>query len=66
LLPPVCDVFVPTDKNLPLQQHLDDRSFATIILVAKSNRLADLLPLVDDLRITVAAARAGTVTRFAG
>jgi hypothetical protein len=65
LLPPVCDVFVTTDKNLPLQQRLDDRPFATIILVAKSNHLADLLPLVDDLRITVAVVRAGRVTRLA-
>lgn len=64
-LPTVCDVFVTTDQNLSFQQRLDNRVFATIILVAKSNRLADLLPLVAALRIAVEEARPGTVTRLA-
>ena len=37
------------DKSVPFQQKLDDRPFAVVILRAKTNRLADLLPLVPHL-----------------
>ncbi len=65
LLPSVCDVFVSTDQNLPFQQRLDTRSFATVILVAKSNRLADLLPLLPGLRVAIDEALPGKVSRVA-
>ena len=65
VLPTVCDVFVTTDQNLPFQQRLDNRSFATIVLVASSNRLGDLLPLVTQLQVAVEEARPGSVTWLA-
>jgi len=40
------DVFVTTDRNLRFQQDLRAAGIALITLVAKSNRLADLLPLM--------------------
>jgi predicted nuclease of predicted toxin-antitoxin system len=43
------DVLVTVDKSLPKQQQLRDRPFAVIVLRAKTNRLADLLPLVPAL-----------------
>ncbi|MDP1858219.1 MAG: hypothetical protein Q8K82_06095 [Gemmatimonadaceae bacterium] len=65
LLPAVCDVFVTTDQNLPFQQRLDTRSFATTVLVAPSNRLADLLPLISGLQAAIDEARPGAVVRVA-
>lgn len=61
LLSSVCDVFVTTDQNLPFQQRLEARTFATIVLVAPSNRVAELLPLVQGLHDAIARAKAGTV-----
>lgn len=65
LLAPVCDVFVTTDQNLPFQQRLDTRSFATVILVAPSNRLNDLLPPPGRGLAGRDQAKAGKVTRVA-
>jgi hypothetical protein len=59
----VCDVFVTADRNLPFQQKLLHRSFATLVLVARTNRVADLVPLVVDIRAAVARARPGEVLR---
>ncbi len=41
------DVFITVDRNLPYQQNLAVLDLAVLILVARSNRLADLQPLVS-------------------
>ncbi len=46
---PDYDVFLTRDRNIPFQQNLKRFPLAFIILRAKSNALADLLPLVPDL-----------------
>jgi hypothetical protein len=61
----VCDVFVTVDGNLPFQQRLDHRPFATVILHARTNRVADLAPLVSRLRELLPELRPGQVTRVA-
>jgi predicted nuclease of predicted toxin-antitoxin system len=43
------DVFVTVDRNLAWQQNLSAFSIAVIVLRARSNRLADLRPLVPRL-----------------
>jgi hypothetical protein len=43
------DVLVTVDRSMPFQQRLDSRPFAVIVLRARTNRLADLLPLVPAL-----------------
>jgi hypothetical protein len=43
------DALITVDKNLSKQQNLSTRPFSVVLLRAKSNRLADLLPLVPDL-----------------
>lgn len=43
------DVFVTVDRNLPMQHNLSQHDLSLIILVAPSNRLADLQPLVPQL-----------------
>ena len=43
------DVFVTVDRNLSFQQNLANLPIAVVVLRAKSNRLADLIPLVPGL-----------------
>jgi len=43
------DVFVTVDRNLSFQQNLANLPVAVLVLRAKSNRLADLVPLVPKL-----------------
>ena len=43
------DVFVTADQNLQYQQNLQILPIAVAVLVAKSNRIQSLRPLVPDL-----------------
>jgi hypothetical protein len=43
------DVFVTVDRNLSFQQNVRKARIAVIVLRAKTNRLANLLPLVPKL-----------------
>lgn len=43
------DVLITMDKSIPLQQQLQGKPFALVVLRAKSNRLPDLLPLAPEL-----------------
>lgn len=56
------DVFVTVDRNLPYQQNLPQYNIAIVVLRAKSNRLADLQPLVPELLRTLLTAPIGTAT----
>jgi hypothetical protein len=56
------DVFVTVDRNLSFQQRLPDFKIAVIVLRVRSNRLADLQPLVPDLLACIPNATQGTVT----
>lgn len=47
------DVFVTVDRNLSFQQNLANLPVAVIVLRAKSNRLASLMPLVPELLETL-------------
>ena len=59
------DVFVTVDRNLSFQQNLDSFSIAVVVLQAKTNRLADLKPLVPSLLAAVESAVPG-VPKFIG
>ena len=54
------DVFVTVDRNLSFQQSLTSFPIAVVILHAKTNRLADLLPLVPALLSALESAQPGT------
>ena len=43
------DVFITVDRNLPYQQNLTVLDLVVLVLVARSNRLADLQPLVPKI-----------------
>ena len=53
------DVFVTVDRNLSFQQNLDIFSIAVVVLQAKTNRLADLRPLVPSLLAAIESAVPG-------
>jgi hypothetical protein len=57
------DVFVTVDRNLSFQQNLDSFSITVVVLQAKTNRLADLRPLVPNLLVTIESAVPGA-TKF--
>jgi hypothetical protein len=55
------DVFVTVDRNLSFQQNLASFSITVIILRAKSNRLADLRPMIPRLLAAIESGHAGGV-----
>ncbi|HEY8872213.1 MAG TPA: DUF5615 family PIN-like protein [Stellaceae bacterium] len=59
------DVFVTADQNLQFQQNLSGAPLGVVVLVARSNALEDLLPLVLPLLQAVQDARPGEVRRVA-
>ena len=59
------DVFVTVDRNLSFQQEIASFSIAVIVLQARSNRLADLRPLVPSLLSAIEATPPGTA-KFIG
>ena len=52
-------VFLTADQNLRYQQNLLAANVAVIVLVAASNRLPDLLPLMPAVRATVSTISPG-------
>jgi hypothetical protein len=59
------DVFVTVDRNLTFQQNLVSFSLSVIVLQAKTNRLADLRPLLPHLLAAIESAQPGTA-KFIG
>jgi hypothetical protein len=53
------DVLVTVDRNLEFQQNIRGLRLAIIVLCAKTNRLADLLPLVPKLLMAIDSAKSG-------
>jgi hypothetical protein len=60
------EIFATMDKGLEYERNLAGRSIAIPILRARSNRLADLLPLAPGLRRTMKLARKGEINRISG
>ena len=56
------DIFITVDRNLAFQQTIPNFSLAVIVLVARTNRLVDLMPLVPMLCEMVPLAPKGEVT----
>jgi predicted nuclease of predicted toxin-antitoxin system len=60
------EIFVTMDKGLEYEQNLAGRSIAILILRARSNRPADLLPLARELLRTMKLASKGEIHRISG
>ena len=56
------DVFVTVDRNLAFQQNFGVLTITVVVLHARTNRLADLKPLVPRLLAALASAEPGRVT----
>lgn len=56
------DVFLTSDQNIPYQQNLTNLPVALVILVAPSNRLDVLEPLVPQLLAILPSLQQGSVT----
>ena len=59
------DVFVTVDRNLFFQQNVAALPIAVVVPQAKTNRLADLKPLVAKLLAAIESAQPGAV-KFVG
>lgn len=57
------DVFVTVDRNLTFQQNLENVQIGIVVLVARGNRLEDLMPLVPALQRAVESIQRGEVVR---
>jgi hypothetical protein len=55
------DVFLTVDQNLPFQQNVSSYAVAVLVLQARTNRLADLRPLMPKLLAALDLARPGVV-----
>ncbi|MFB8789964.1 MAG: DUF5615 family PIN-like protein [Potamolinea sp.] len=56
------DVFITVDRNLSFQQKLPDFDIAVIVMIAASNRLTDLKPLVPEVLAILATVAKGQAT----
>ncbi len=59
-------VLLTTDQNLRYQQNLQQAGVAVIVLVAPSNRLPDLVPLIPDVRNALNTVVQGKVMEVGG
>jgi hypothetical protein len=55
------DVFITVDRNLPKQHNIASYCLAVVILVAMSNRLADIQPLVPAVLANLNSLKPGDV-----
>ena len=55
------DVFVTVDRNLSFQQNFAALSIAVVVLHARTNRLADLRPLVPKILGAIESAIPGAI-----
>jgi hypothetical protein len=58
------DVFVTVDRNLPFQQHVPKYDIAVVLILAKTNRIADLVGYIPELLTVIPTAPKRTVTRI--
>lgn len=55
------DVFLTVDRNLSFQQHLPKFRIAVLVLRAKTNRLADLKPLIPKILAALPKIKTGAL-----
>jgi hypothetical protein len=55
------EVLLTVDQNIRHQQNLQAAGVAVIVLVAPSNRLADLVPLMPSVQAALGSIKAGDV-----
>jgi hypothetical protein len=53
------DVFITMDRKLERQQNLSVLPFGVVVVVARSNRVQDLLPLIPEILAALVRIQAG-------
>jgi len=59
-------ILLTTDQNLRYQQNLQQAGVAVVVLVASTNKLFDLLPLMPDARSVLDTVAPGEVIEVGG
>jgi hypothetical protein len=59
-------ILFTTDQNLRYQQNLEQAGVAVVVLVARSNRLPDLVPLIPDILSALSTIAPGQVIEVGG
>jgi predicted nuclease of predicted toxin-antitoxin system len=60
------EVFLTADQNLQYQQNLARARLGVVVLVAHSNKLEDLIPLIAPAMEAISRSRAGEIIRIEG
>lgn len=60
------DAFLTADKNIAFQQNLKDLRIGVVAMIAQSNRLADLRPLMPKVLEALQSLKAGQIVRVSG
>ena len=60
------EVFVTPDRNLQYQQNIKSVGVAVVVLVAHSNRVEDLKPLLPRLLAAASTFQPGSITTIGG
>lgn len=60
------DVFVTMDRGIPHQQDLARFDIAIVLLEARSNKLVDLLPLMNAVTDSLRSVQPGDLSRITG
>jgi hypothetical protein len=58
------EVFITVDQNLCYQQNLRAMNVAIIVLIAPTNKLADLLPLMPSVHATLTTIKPGDLVEI--
>ena len=58
------DVFITVGRNLSFQQNLPQFNLAVLVLLAPTNRLADLKLLIPDILAALPSAKVGQVLKI--
>lgn len=61
--PQVCDVFITLDRNLEFQQNLKVLSIGIVVVRARSNRVADIVPLIPSIMEAAGRVQPGRVEK---
>ncbi len=59
----ICDVFVTLDRHLEFQQNIKVLSFGIVVVRARSNRIADLVPHITGILEAVSRIAPGHVEK---
>ena len=64
MVPENFEVFLSVDQNLRYQQNLRAANIAVVVLVAPTNRLMDLLPLMPSVRAALGTIQPGQLVEI--